>query len=86
MSIDDTAHPGAPSDLPLAEAELPWNHPLARGLSRLGRRLKQGDRKHPWVLDTSVIVVVALMFCVPDLVHDDDGRRRAFDTQVTHLP
>jgi signal transduction histidine kinase len=86
MSIDDTAHPGAPSDLPLAEAELPWNHPLARGLSRLGRRLKQGDRNHPWVLDTGVIVVVALMFCVPDLVHDDDGRRHAFDTQVTHLP
>lgn len=86
MSIDDTAHPGAPSDLPLAEAELPWNHPLAHGLSRLGRRLKQGDRNHPWVLDTGVIVVVALMFCVPDLVHDDDGRRHAFDTQVTHLP
>ncbi|MFF3662739.1 sensor histidine kinase [Streptomyces olivochromogenes] len=86
MSNDDTAHPGAPSDLPLAEAELPWNHPLARGLSRLGRRLKQGDRNHPWVLDTGVIVVVALMFCVPDLVHDDDGRRHAFDTQVTHLP
>ncbi|MFG2363580.1 sensor histidine kinase [Streptomyces mirabilis] len=86
MSIDDTAHPGTPSDLPLAEAELPWNHPLARGLSRLGRRLKQGDRNHPWVLDTGVIVVVALMFCVPDLVHDDDGRRHAFDTQVTHLP
>ncbi|GAX51657.1 sensor histidine kinase [Streptomyces olivochromogenes] len=86
MSNDDTAHPGAPSDLPLAEAELPWNHPLARGLSRLGRRLKQGDRNHPWVLDTGVIVIVALMFCVPDLVHDDDGRRHAFDAQVTHLP
>ncbi|MFJ1608322.1 histidine kinase [Streptomyces sp. NPDC088253] len=86
MSIDDTAHRGAPSDLPLVEAELPWNHPLARGLSRLGRRLKQGDRNHPWVLDTGVIVVVALMFCVPDLVHDNEGRRHAFDTQVTHLP
>ncbi len=60
------------------------DHPLARGLSRLGRR-RTGAPEHPWVLDT-VIVVVALMFCVPDLVHDDDGRRHAFDTQVTHLP
>lgn len=30
MSIDDT-HPGAPSDLPFAEAELPWNHPWPVG-------------------------------------------------------
>lgn len=86
MSIDDTAHREAPSDPPFAEADLPWNHPLARGLSRLGRRLKRGDRNHPWILDTGVIVVVALMFCVPDLVHDGDGGRRGFDTHFTHLP
>ncbi|WP_406470937.1 sensor histidine kinase [Streptomyces sp. NBC_01615] len=88
MSIDDTAHRTAPAEPPFAEADLPWNHPLARGLSRLGRRLKQGDRNRPWILDAAVTAVVALMFCVPDLVHggDGDGDRRGFDLQLTHLP
>ncbi|WP_405879728.1 sensor histidine kinase [Streptomyces sp. NBC_01136] len=86
MSIDDTARAGEPSDPPFAEADLPWNHPLAHGLSRLGRRLKQGDRNRPWILDAGVIMVVALMFCVPDLVHDGHGERRGFDTHFTHLP
>jgi signal transduction histidine kinase len=26
------------------------------------------------------------MFCLPDLVHDDDGRRRGFDNSFIHLP
>ncbi len=59
---------------------------LAGGLSRLGRRVKQGDRRHPWVLDTALVVVVTLMFCLPDLVDDDDGRRRGFDNSFIHLP
>ncbi|MFD4554685.1 sensor histidine kinase [Streptomyces sp. NPDC058469] len=80
MSLDDPAH------TPFAEADLPWSHPMAGGLSRFGRRIKQGDRKHPWVLDTALIVVVAVMFCVPDLVNDDDGRRRGFDNSFIHLP
>ncbi|GGN94580.1 two-component sensor histidine kinase [Streptomyces albiflavescens] len=86
MSIDDTARPEAPPEPPFPEADLPWNHPLARGLTRLGRWLKQGDRNRPWILDAAVIAVVVLMFCVPDLVHDDDGRRHAFGANVTHLP
>ncbi|MEV8034282.1 sensor histidine kinase [Streptomyces sp. NPDC086182] len=86
MNIDDTALPEPADDRPFAEADLPWNHPLARALSRLGRRLKQGDRKRPWLLDSVVTAVVALLFCVPDLVHDDDGRHHGFDTQFTHLP
>jgi len=80
MSLDD------PAPAPFAEADLPWSHPLAGGLSRLGRRIKLGDRKHPWVLDTALIVLVAVMFCVPDLVDDDDGRRRGFDNSFIHLP
>ncbi|MEW1825007.1 sensor histidine kinase [Streptomyces sp. NPDC088196] len=80
MSLDD------PAPAPFAEADLPWSHPLAGGLSRFGRRVKQGDRHHPWVLDTALIVVVAVMFCLPDLVHDDDGRRRGFDNSFIHLP
>ncbi|MFD8733773.1 sensor histidine kinase [Streptomyces sp. NPDC059618] len=86
MNIDDTAPPPGPADEPpFAEAELPWNHPLARGLSRLGRRFKRGDRGRPWILDSAVTAVVALLFCLPDLVHDGDGRHHPFDAQFTHL-
>jgi len=79
MSLDD------PARAPFAEADLPWSHSVAGGLSRFGRRIKQGDRKHPWVLDTALIVVVAVMFCLPDLVDDDDGRRHGFDNSFIHL-
>ncbi|MDV9174046.1 sensor histidine kinase [Streptomyces sp. W16] len=80
MSPDDPAH------VLFAETDLPWSHPVAGGLSRFGRRIKQGDRRHPWVLDTALIVVVAVMFCLPDLLDDDDGRRRGFDNSFIHLP
>lgn len=86
MNIDDTDRRTAVDDPPFAEADLPWNHPLARALSRLGRRLKQGDRNRPWILDAAVTAVVALMFCVPELVHDDDGMRHGFDSRFTELP
>ena len=79
MSVDD------PARAPFGEADLPWSHPVAGGLSRFGRRIKQGDRRHPWVLDTALIVVVAVMFCLPDLVDDDDGRRHGFDNSFIHL-
>lgn len=80
MSLDD------PARAPFAEADLPWSHPLFSGLPRLGRRIKQGDRNHPWLLDTAVIAMVALMFCAPDLVHDHDGQRRGFDNSFIQLP
>ncbi|MET9899730.1 sensor histidine kinase [Streptomyces sp. NPDC006446] len=86
MNIDDTDRRAAVDDPPFAEADLPWNHPLARALSRLGRRLKQGDRNRPWILDAAVTGVVALLFCVPELVHDDDGTRHGFDSRFTDLP
>lgn len=54
--------------------------PLVARLARGGQRLRQADRAHPWVLDTAVVVVVFLMFCLPDLLHghvgDGDGPRR----------
>ncbi|MEU4090349.1 sensor histidine kinase [Streptomyces aureus] len=85
MNLDDTTPRGPADPPPLLEADLPWNHPLARALSRLGRRLKQGDRHRPWILDTAVTAVVALLFCVPDLVHDGDRRHHPFDPEFTHL-
>ncbi|MFK4123168.1 sensor histidine kinase [Streptomyces longwoodensis] len=63
--------------------------PLVARLSRGGQRLRQADRTHPWVLDTVVVAVVLLMFCLPDLlrdgVDDGDGPRR-FRLAFTELP
>lgn len=63
--------------------------PLVARLARGGRRLRQADRARPWVLDSAVVAVVFLMFCLPDLLHggagDGDGPRR-FRLAFTHLP
>jgi signal transduction histidine kinase len=63
--------------------------PLVARLSRGGQRLRQADRTHPWVLDTAVVVLVFLMFCLPDLLHDGvgdgDGPRR-FRLAFSQLP
>ncbi|MGW2783106.1 sensor histidine kinase [Streptomyces populi] len=63
--------------------------PLVARLSRGGQRLRQADRAHPWVLDTAVVIVVFLMFCLPDLlrggVDDGDGPPR-FRLAFTELP
>ncbi|MEH0470045.1 sensor histidine kinase [Streptomyces sp. B21-097] len=65
--------------------------PLVARLTRGGQRLRQADRTHPWVLDTAVVVLVFLMFCVPDLFHDvagdgdGDGPRR-LRLAFTELP
>ncbi|MDQ0766900.1 sensor histidine kinase [Streptomyces canus] len=65
--------------------------PLVARLSRGGQRLRHADRTHPWVLDTAVVVLVFLMFCLPDLLHDGvgdgdgDGPRR-FRLAFTQLP
>ncbi|MFI9248201.1 sensor histidine kinase [Streptomyces sp. NPDC053086] len=63
--------------------------PLVARLSRGGQRLRQADRTHPWVLDTAVVVLVFLMFCLPDLFHsgvdDGDGPRR-FRLAFNQLP
>ncbi|MFE1841822.1 sensor histidine kinase [Streptomyces sviceus] len=61
--------------------------PLLTRLARGGQRLRQADRARPWVLDTAVVVLVFLMFCLPDLLHggDGDGPRR-FLLAVTRLP
>nr|WP_203732990.1 sensor histidine kinase [Streptomyces sp. SID12501] len=67
--------------------------PLIARLSRGGQRLRQADRTHPWVLDTAVVVLVFLMFCLPDLFHDgvddshgDGDGPRLFRLAFTQLP
>ncbi|MET8168151.1 histidine kinase [Streptomyces sp. NPDC005329] len=65
--------------------------PLVARLSRGGQRLRQADRTHPRVLDTAVVLLVFLLFCLPDLIHDGagdgdgDGPRR-FRLVFTQLP
>ncbi|MGW1747656.1 sensor histidine kinase [Streptomyces sp. NPDC002092] len=63
--------------------------PLVARMSRGGQRLRQADRNRPWVLDTAVVVLVFLMFCLADLLHDGggdgDGPRR-FRLVFTQLP
>ena len=61
MSIDDTGGMG----------------PLVARLNRGGQRLRRADRARPWVLDTTVVVLAVVVFCLPDLMPEgaagDDG-------------
>ncbi|WP_432192553.1 histidine kinase [Streptomyces sp. bgisy027] len=72
VSIDDTGGMG----------------PLVARLNRGGQWLRHADRARPWVLDTAVVVLVAVMFCLPDVLPEgsgDDGPRKIRLT-VTELP
>ncbi|WP_406210772.1 sensor histidine kinase [Kitasatospora sp. NBC_01560] len=59
-----------------------WAHPVVVRLTRAGQRLRGLDQRHPWLLDTAVVAVVLLLFCVPDLVHDAGPRERI---RIAHL-
>ncbi|MEV7502520.1 histidine kinase [Streptomyces sp. NPDC093018] len=80
------------SPVPAAAAvteELGGMGPLVARLGRAGRWLRGADLARPWVLDTALVAVVFLMFCLPDLLHggvvDADGPRR-FRLAFTRLP
>jgi signal transduction histidine kinase len=76
--------PGAATAvLPTAERDPLWGHPLVIRISRAGRRLRQMDRNHSWLLDSAVALGVVLFFCVPDLVHGIHPHRVVF--AVTRL-
>ncbi|ARP74254.1 histidine kinase [Streptomyces sp. MUSC 125] len=68
--------------------------PLVARLGRAGQRLRHADQARPWVLDTAVVALVFLMFCMPDLLHavgaiggDGDGNGpRRFRLAHTRLP
>ncbi|MGW6402664.1 hypothetical protein [Streptomyces sp. NPDC055134] len=47
--------------------------PLVARFGRAGERLRRADQARPWVLDTAVVVLVFLMFCLPDLLHGGVG-------------
>ncbi|MGW5349789.1 sensor histidine kinase [Streptomyces sp. NPDC004031] len=61
--------------------------PLAARLSRAAQRLRQADRAHPRVLDTALLALVFLAFCLPDLLHGEDGDGpRRFRLAFARLP
>jgi hypothetical protein len=76
VTVSLPSHPPAADPL--------WTHPLVLRFGRIGQRLRQADRTRPWVLDTAVVLVVFLLFCVPDLVHGGD--RRELTNVFAQLP
>ncbi|MEU6896354.1 histidine kinase [Streptomyces sp. NPDC046557] len=58
-----------------AAADPIWSQPLAAGMLRACRRLRQLDRRSPWLLDTGIVLAVLLLFGLPDLLHGQEGAR-----------
>ena len=73
MTVNDPT--GAASQPLAAEPDALWRHPLVIRVGRVGQRLRQADRARPWVLDTIVVVLVFVIFCLPDLLEHDNGPR-----------
>jgi signal transduction histidine kinase len=46
-------------------------HPVAARLFRAGRRLQRWDATHHWALNTAVVLLLFLLFGVPDLIPED---------------
>ncbi|MFI1994928.1 sensor histidine kinase [Actinoplanes sp. NPDC020271] len=61
-------------------------HPLAARLFQAGRRLRQWDADHRWALDTAVVLVCFLLFCVPDLAPDHGRPDAPITLTVRPLP
>ena len=68
---------GGPS---AAELDPLWSHPLVVRMTRLAQRLRQEDAQHPWVLDTGIVIIAFVLFCLPDLVRGDSGPRELAGT------
>ncbi|MEV6415592.1 histidine kinase [Kribbella sp. NPDC051718] len=51
-----------------------WQNHLVVRFGRTGARLRQTDSRRPWVLDTLVVLLVFVVFCLPDLVPGQDHR------------
>src|ERR1044071_917847 len=49
-----------------------WAHPLLGRLLRGQSRHRELDLRHPWLLDTAVVLVVALV-SLPDLISPDSN-------------
>jgi signal transduction histidine kinase len=80
----DRAQGAAPSPSPGPEAG--WGHPLLDWLLRRQRRLQQLGRRHPWLLDTAVVLIVAVIG-LTDLLSGGDSDGPFGNTEGRdHLP
>jgi len=70
---------------PAAEVDPLWRHPLVLRMTGLGQRLRQVDARHPWMLDTTVVAVAFVLFCLPDIIGGDGGPRE-LDGAFSPLP
>ncbi|MFE4368669.1 sensor histidine kinase [Streptomyces sp. NPDC056835] len=68
-----------------------WGHPALGGLLRLGHRLRELDRRHPWLLDTAVVLCVAGL-SLPDLLsegahaeYEEAGARARLPAAVPYI-
>ncbi|WDF36349.1 histidine kinase [Streptomyces sp. T12] len=62
-----------------------WAHPLLGRLLRGQSRHRELDRRHPWLLDTAVVLVVALV-SLPDLLSADSNGPFGETSSRGHLP
>jgi signal transduction histidine kinase len=53
-----------------AAASVLVEHSSTAWLFRVGQRLRRWDAAHGWALDGAVVLVIFLLFCLPDLWHD----------------
>ncbi|MEU9044736.1 MULTISPECIES: sensor histidine kinase [unclassified Kitasatospora] len=77
----------ATSTGPFTGAEV-LSGPLFARLARIGQRVRQADRDHPWVLDAAVVVAAILLFCLPDLLpgHGEGPREHRIVLARLSLP
>ncbi|GAB3936075.1 sensor histidine kinase [Kribbella albertanoniae] len=69
--------------------DLSGSSALLGRLSQFGQRLRQADREHPVLLDAAVVVLVFLIFCMPDLADKgsvDGDAPPAIRALFTELP
>lgn len=64
-----------PTDFLAADPDPLSRHPLVLRGRRIDQWLRRADRARPWVLDTAVVALVFLLFCMPELLDVGDARR-----------
>ncbi|MEV8284461.1 sensor histidine kinase [Streptomyces niveus] len=86
----------APSKAPAAAppplvSDGAWGHPAFGALLRLGQRLRELDRRYPWLLDTAVVLAVAGLI-LPNLLsegansdYEEPGLRARTPAAVPYL-
>ncbi|MFC1419430.1 sensor histidine kinase [Streptacidiphilus cavernicola] len=62
-----------------------WGHPQVARLARAGRRIQRFDQRRPWVTDAVAVVLLLLVFALPDLLRHGP-QQEAFRIHGVPLP